>query len=273
MKRIASILFLLAGVIPAVHAQTMPEVEQQIKLYLDGISYWRFEYSEEDTSFGHKVKPEDSLNTINEQLFNYIKDVVVHVPGVLKHPPGLPENSDLEIVTSHDKKFSIYSWDTHNGGTWHFYNSIALFDAGNGRVVADTINYVDNNQQPPASGGAYQEVLTVSAKEKTYYLAICMKTFSNSDKAKEITAFETQPDRIEMVGFFEKDGQINNSILFEYDYMSNYDFEKMKEINTIHLSKNGKKLYIPEVVDQQMTGEWEIYDLDGSKFVYDKKGK
>lgn len=257
----------------ATQAQTMPEVEQQIKAYLDGISYWRFEYSAEDTSFGYEVSSEDSVRIINDKLYGYIKNEVAKVPGILKKAPSLPENSDMKITSSPDKKISIYSWDTQTGGTWHFYNSVAIFNAGNGSVKADTINYVNTADEPPSNGGTCLDIWSIQTKTQTVYLAVILERYTSSDYAKSVTAFSIENGELNQINVFEKDGQAISLLSYEYDYMSNYDFEKMKEVNNIHLSKNGKKLYIPDVVDNQMTGQWQIYNFDGSKFVYDKTGK
>lgn len=272
MKLHIVILSLLLGASFATQGQTLLEVEQQISVYLDGISYWRFEYSAEDTSFGHEVNPEDSVSHINNALYNYIKEVVVKVPGILKRPPKLPENSDMKIVSSADKKFCIYSWDTHTGGSMKFYNVIGLYQK-NGSVSAIPINdIVKNKGTDPA--GSCDEILTVtSSSNERIYMAIFNSTLGTNYSAKVITAYRLENNQLNEVEIFITDDSKDKSLTYEYDYMSNYDFEKMKEINTVHLSKNGKKLYVPDVQNNQMTGEWQIYNFDGSKFVYDKTGK
>ena len=69
---------------------------------------------------------------------------------------------------------------------------------------------------------------------------------------------------------FEGGNSSGKFVTYIYDYMANYDFEKMKEVHTVHLSKNGKKLYIPDVTDGQLNGKMQVYNFNGSKFVYDK---
>lgn len=253
-------------------AQTMPEVEQQIKTYLEGISYWRFEYAPEDTSFGYEVNKEDSIFGINEALFNYLETTVVRVPGILKRPPRLPENSDMSIVTSDDKKISIYSWDAHIG-TKQLYNSVGLFDAGGGKVAAKSLGHIIPKDTVITPGHRFVEVLNITEKGTTYYLLISTINFTEASKQKDVMAFTINDKKLEAVKLFIQDGHKSYDVGYLYDYMSNYDFEKMKEINTIHLSKNKKKLYIPEVEHNQMTGKWQVYVFDGTNFVYDENAK
>ena len=268
MKTSSFILLLLVSSM-ATQAQTMPEVEQQIKTYLDAISYWRFEYSEEDTSFGYEVAKTDSIVFYNEILRKYIVNTSLEQPLMVKQAMKGLDDSDMKIATSGDKLFRIFSWNTHMAKQGQHFWSAAVYKNGN------TKSSTTLNAAPPKKhGGSFEEVLLITGKNnKKYYLAIYKTIVSEKDIIKGIVAYEVIDGVIKAADLFMNNSTATSGLEYSYDYMSNYDFEKMKEVNSIHLSKNGKKLFIPDVVDNEMTGQWQIYNFDGSKFVYDKTGK
>ncbi|MCB0696371.1 MAG: hypothetical protein KDC07_03340 [Chitinophagaceae bacterium] len=273
MKLKTAILSLLLGATHIMQAQTMPEVEQQINFYLEGISYWRFQYSPEDTVFDHEVNKEDSVAGINEALYNYIEKVLPNVPGILKRTPKLPENSDMDIVVSPDKKLSIYNWDTHIVPGKQLHNAVGLYDAGSGRVAAISLGHVLLKDTAITPGYRFVEILNLQSSGKTYYLLIWTGNYTETLKNKTVFAYVINNNKLEPAEIFVEGGQKSGNTGYVYDYMSNYDFEKMKEINTIHLSKNGKKLYIPVTEHNQITGKWKVYVFDGTNFFYDEKAK
>ncbi len=265
MKYIAPILFvcLAAGA----NAQTTGT--STIQKYLDGISYWRFEYNAEDTSFGHEVVTQDSIYAFNDSLTNYLVNVAPTQPGVLKRPPALAENADIKIITTEDKKLAIYCWNSH-AGTLDFYNAVVLYEAAGGVKSHKLADASERKGLEKVSGEFYDVLSVTNDNGDRYYIFQARVKMSEKEVLNIMTAYTVTDNQMRAYELFEGGMSSGKFVTYIYDYMANYDFEKMKEVHTVHVSKNGKKLYIPEVEGGQMTGKWQVYNFNGSKFVYDK---
>jgi hypothetical protein len=260
MKTIFLYIILLLSCV-ATHAQSAQQVEQEINTHLKHIQYWRFEYSPEDTVFKTKVSQQDSIVAANTLLLNYLMKVCNRNAEVLKYDFKLPENSDMKIVTSDDKKLRIYSWDTHTGENEHDNYTVFQYETGSGVKTLSNLNGVP--------GKAYQKIVFAEPK---YYLAIASDMVADNNSEKMVQALFIIQNELRTVDIFKEEGaQQANHITYTYNYSSNYDFRKMKEEYDIRYEKG--KLYIPEVEGYKMTGKYRVYNFDGEKFVLDKNAK
>lgn len=271
MKRLL-LIFTIGLTLMAIQsdAQSPYEVEQQIKSYMERTEYWRYKYEPEDTSFGYEVEPYDSLTHINDELYDYMLKVCSTMPQLLKAKLNIDE---MAIVTSEDQKLRIYSWDTYMGGTMHYYNAIAQYATVTGSQAID-INHLPKKEENSEPGAVYNSVYTIKQKDgKTYYLLTYRGTFSNIVAGAGIKAVSIADDNLLSVDVFQATNKTLNDINYNYDLSSNYNYDNGGEYYVIHLSKNNKKLYIPLVDGDQMTGKWLVYVFNGYKFIYDEKAK
>lgn len=266
MKYIASILFLCFAA--AANAQTAAGTSA-IQQYLDGISYWRFQYNAEDTSFGHEVSAQDSIYAMNDSLMQYLVNVAPAQPGFLKRKPMLAENADIKIISTEDKKLAIYCWNSH-AGTLDFYNAVALYETANGVKSHKLADASERKGLEKASGEFYDVQSVTNDNGERYYIFQARVKMSEKEVLNIMTAYTIADNQLKAYELFEGGASAGRFVTYIYDYMANYDFEKMKEVHTVHLSKNGKKLYIPDVTDGQLNGKMQVYNFNGSKFVYDK---
>ena len=265
MKYIVPILFLCFAA--GANAQTAGT--SAIQRYLDGISYWRFQYNAEDTSFGHEVSATDSIYAMNDSLTAYLLHVAPAQPGFLKRKPVLAENADIKIITTEDKKLAIYCWNSH-AGTLDFYNAVALYETANGVKSHKLADASERKGLEKVSGEFYDVQSVTNDNGDRYYIFQARVKMSEKEVLNIMTAYTISNNQLVGYELFEGGNSSGKFVTYIYDYMANYDFEKMKEVHTVHLSKNGKKLYIPDVTDGQLNGKMQVYNFNGSKFVYDK---
>lgn len=259
-------------------AQTPQQVEQDMQAHLKHIRYWRFEYSPDDTVFKAQVSPKDSLVVANTMLLNYLLKVCDKNAELLRYNFKLPENSDMRIVTSDDKKLRFYSWDSHTGENEHDYYTVSQYETPKG-VRAGTDIYKHKDKQ----GKGYQKIYTLPIynervpewKDKKIYLVIASDIASDNNIRKTITSYMLDPEEKNLsrgLDMFREEGKPNLEYLeYVYNYSSNYDFKKMKEEYETRYEKG--KLYVPEVKDYKMTGKYFVYNYDGLNFILDKNAK
>lgn len=269
LKTTILLLFIVA-ILGDARAQSPLEVEAKIKEWIGGINYWRFQYSAEDTSFGHEVAARDSIFAKNAQLMEYLQTTAPKVTGILKRKFELPDDVDMNIISTEDKKLTLFCWNTHTGSMVDFYNAVVLYETVTGIKALKIAEVASAGEMQKASGEYYNVLGVTNDKGERCYILLARLKMAEKDMLSIVAAYMVEGDQMKTAELFAGGTSSGKYITYMYDYMSNYDFEKMKEINTIHLSKNGKKLYIPELDGNQITGKWQVYNFDGSKFVYDK---
>lgn len=275
MKKWLVILSLSFGVSSVMHAQNMSEVEQQITSYIEASRYWRFQSHKDDTLYnGERVSILDPLSDIDQQLYEYISSLSITQPLILTYDFKTILSKDMSVTTSDDKHLRIFVWNTQLGiGVPGTTDEIVLYKADN-KIKATQLGNVrdvgvNNDTNRYLSGPDYETITTISRGDKKYYLVVYTDLYSGLRMAKKtIASYSIEDGELKKAPIFVTKDITTSHI--EYEYAINDDFEKMKEVHTVYMSKNGKKLHIPEVEGGQMTGKWQVYNFNGSKFVYDK---
>src|SRR6516162_6778674 len=74
----------------------------------------------------------DSLDFYSSLFSDKMHKYIGEYPSTLNYPfQSLIDSNDCTIVTSKDRLFRIYSWDTWLGGTMHFFENIYQYGSGN----------------------------------------------------------------------------------------------------------------------------------------------
>lgn len=255
---------------------TVAEAEAQLKEYFNGLSYWRFQYAAEDTSFALRPHPKDSVEKYNSYIIEYIQKLCSTLPALMTAELRSLQSDDFDFRTlvSADKKIRIYNWDTYlvskNGGM--YYNAAVQYRSGSGTKFAYLLDVPEESKRD--GGAIYTDLITIKTKAgKTFYLAVYKNIPGGKDAVGGVKALEIVDVELKGADVFVATNRTLNNIDYGYDYSSNYNYQTMKEEQVVHLSKNNKKLYIPLVEGDQMTGRWLVYVFDGSKFVYNKNAK
>jgi hypothetical protein len=268
LKTIFLYISLWATTVAPLYAQTPQQVQQDLQAHLQHIQYWRFEYSAEDTVFKETVSQDDSIVQANKQLLAYITAKGAS-RQMLQADIKLPENSDLKITTSPDGKLRVYSWDAQTGNTTHHYYAIAQYETKTG-VATTVLNDVPQPivESTPASG-SYYDVQTITANNGKKYYLLFSSSLGNQ-VTKTVSAYSID-NTLSTADLFRVADKSLNTIEYTYDQAANYDFKKMKERYTIHISK--QKLYVPVMDGANISGQWLIYVWNGEQFVFDKNAK
>ena len=74
----------------------------------------------------------DSLEKVNTALLTYLQEKSTTTPELLDIDLSSMDTAGMIILTSEDKKFRIYCWDTETGGTMRFFNSLIQYRTGKG---------------------------------------------------------------------------------------------------------------------------------------------
>lgn len=218
----------------------------------------------------------DSLLVANENLADFIINTTQRV-DMISMPLNDLKGSGINILTSDDKNFRIYCWNTETGGTMRFYNAIAQYRSSNGIKTA-VLNRVDAkvSAEDFDPGYWYNRLHTVTDnKGKAYYLPIYVGVYSSSDHLDGIKAFTIDNGQLnDSVKIFKTTKSSINSIEYAYNSYTysykGYDDKKDRDFYKIHMNDEKTKVYIPLISEEKFTGRWLIYVFNGEQFVYDK---
>ncbi|MBL7718515.1 MAG: hypothetical protein JNL72_06755 [Flavipsychrobacter sp.] len=214
----------------------------------------------------------DTLAIVNAALLRYLEYASVTYPALLNVDfPGV-DTLGMAILTSDDRKFRIYCWDTRTGGTMRFFNSVAQYSTNTGAATM-TFNDIASGD----IGVWYPKLHTITTQTRgTIYLAHTRAIASSRDVADGISAYAIADDgRLnDSIVAFKTATKNLNDISYSYDYHSNIDDSTGAQRNTLRLSEDKRTLYVPIVGDnEQVTSRSLVYKFDGDYFVFDKHAR
>lgn len=250
------------------YAQSVKEIEDSVAFYLNGIEQYNG-YAE------WREGKIDTLDYYNNTLLRYLENNLEKQPLTLEAKFSRITKSGMHISTSEDKHFRIYSWNVQSGGTMQGFNSVFQFKVG--RHTYAKVLYVDTFIQDEWQGPGYfyPEIHNVkSVTGEKYYLAKRIAVWSSKYVTVGIQAFAVEGNRLnDSIKIFKTSKTTLNNIDCEYEYLSNYNHKTRNENNSIHFSKDNKKLYIPIVNEEKMTNKYLVYKWDGNYYVFDRDAK
>src|SRR4051812_38402826 len=111
MKSTKLLLFIACCFAPILTlAQSPKAIETDLLKSFKKIGYW-------DDNRGNNENGDDSLDKANEVFATKLKNYTAKYPLTITEPFTSLKKEHLDIFTSADSLFRIYSWDTGGGGT------------------------------------------------------------------------------------------------------------------------------------------------------------
>jgi hypothetical protein len=193
-------------------------------------------------------------------------------PATLHYPfKKLIDSNYVDIKTSSDGYFRMYSWDTWTGGTMHEFNTIYQWTE-NGKVFTKVVPHTIKDDP----GSFVSQIFTVTINNKPYYLAVTNGVYSNKDARQSISVYTIDNSKlIDTVKFFKTKTKRLNRIDVDFDFFSVVDRPE-RPLELIAYDDKQKVIYIP-VVDEkeQVTSSNILYQLKDRyfEFIGVEKGK
>jgi hypothetical protein len=213
----------------------------------------------------------DRTRSNSEKFSNQFTSFIKTNPGTLSYPFNkLMDSNYVQIKTSSDGNFRMYSWDAWTGGTMHTFNTIDQWRA-NGKVFTKVPGAA--KEEP---GSFVSRIFTIAIKAKPYYLAITNAIYSTKDARQSVTVYTIDNGKlVDTVKLFRTKTKRLNSINVDFDFFSVMDRPE-RPLELITYDDKQKIVYIP-VVDEQgkVTEKNIVYQLkDGSfEFIAIETGK
>jgi len=241
-------LFVFIGLIA--QGQSMASVERGLMAKYLRIGYWR---SREGDS---TVSASDSIGKANLIFKKALIRACSSNGASLNYPFKLLADTGLMITTSADHRLRIYSWDTQEGGSMHFFLRVYQWAEGQ-RVHARAA--VEGEDDP---GVFCKPIYTLNTPSATYYLVINHGIASTKDASQGIQAVRIDgPVLNDTVSIFHTPSGHVNGIQFFFDFFSVVDRPE-RPVQLIQYDAVQKLISIPvvpddgKVTDRRITYQW-----------------
>ncbi len=260
MPRFFSILFLVSLSIPTYSlAQTLDDIKARLEVSYKRI--WKFYKSTEAGS-------SDSLMNENIRLKDYLLATLPKVPESLT--AYFPKNEfagKMDVVTSPDKKFRQWSWNTLMGGTMPWLWQIYQYQTSDGIKVFCSEDVDINN----LSNDSFDTIFSVvGISGVTYYLPVIGWMGDTRNAGRTLIAFIIKDSTLVFgVELFKTKKGFVNKIPISYSSQDEAITWDYVQKHSFRLENNGRTLLVPLINKHyKMTSKHLQYDFDGEYFVY-----
>lgn len=234
-------------------AQTPKAIEEDLLKSFKKIDDWS-----NDTSISANESLWKAKKTVGEKLYYYTNTF----PVTITYQFDLLKKEHVNISTSDDGLFRIYSWDTWTGGTSHFFENVFQYKYGGGtKAILDTVKQ-EGDIRP-----YYSNLYTLKTGNKTYYLGIYNGVYSTKDAGTGIQVFAIENGKLnDDVKIIKTTSGLHSEIYYDYDFFSVVDIPYGKR-PTIYFDKATQTIHVPVVVDKgKVTNKYINYKFTGQYF-------
>lgn len=209
----------------------------------------------------------DTLESDNKIFREKIALYTSIYPATLTYKFGSLRKDNIDIVSSEDSLLRIYSWDTWQGGTMHYFENIFQYKSNNkvfSKVHYDTSTVGEGDYVP-----FYSQLFTLKTHNKIYYLAVSNGMFSTKDVRQSLRIFTIENNMlIDSVRLIKTKKGLVNSIDVDFDFFSAVERPE-RPLRLIRYDNNKKIIYIPIVyANGKVTNRFILYKFTGEYFEY-----
>lgn len=238
------------------------KVELDLSLSYHKILYWA-DYYKKHQGENNTPNNHDSLTKASDALKQKLKDYSLKYPKIIGFDINSSINSDLNIQTSDDNKFRIYSWNTMTSGKSNVFDNLAHCVDGD-KAFVTTIR-CDRAGNP---GYFYSKIYMLKANGKTYYLTVFNGINSAKSDGEGIQIFTIENGKLDDdVKLIKTATGLHNKLYYDYDFDWWDSHDELLDAY-IRYDSPSKTILLPVVLaNGQVTKQMITYRFDGQYFV------
>ncbi|HVW97655.1 MAG TPA: hypothetical protein VHA56_16900 [Mucilaginibacter sp.] len=196
----------------------------------------------------------------NELFGKKLRAIASQYPATIAQKFPLLEKAGLDIATSDDGLFRIYSWDTWTGGTMHFFENVLQYKTG-----AKTVALLDTPKDESDNRPNYKKIYTLKTPGQTYYLCTYQTIASSKDVGQGLQVFAIENGKLNNdVKLIKSQGKLQSQLYYDFDFFSVADWKVRPSINYDAATQT---IHLPQVAANGSVTHKEIrYKFNGSFF-------
>ena len=208
----------------------------------------------------------DSLAKYNKEFEKFILNFTSNSPKTLIHNFNIIKVG-LNIITSEDGLFRIYTWNTFGGGTMQFFRNVFQYNI-DGKIYSK-LNMKDDDD----NGCSFYEINDVKINSKHYYVTNSISIGSSAVYYYEAKIFSIDNRELnENVKLIKTKSGIKNILGYEVDLSSSSNIERkdgveIRDYIDLKYDKKNKTIVIPLInEDGKITKNKIKYKFKGNFF-------
>jgi|GEM_PF-371341 hypothetical protein len=167
---------------------------------------------------------------VDTVLANKVLYYTSKFPVTLTMDFQLLRTQDVNIIISDDSLFRIYVWEEQHNMVGRFYRSVFQYKAGD-KVKSCLLPHPDT-AITGASQAFYDAIYTLTANNKTYYLATYINKYTPTNREEGIKIFTIDSARVrgkakywlnDTVHLFKTKTGLHNELSYKYDVIASGD--------------------------------------------------
>lgn len=249
--------------------QTPKQIEHDLFNSFKKIDYWEDYRNSNKDNVDKSMRGNDSLdracNTFAEKLQSYTSKYSFTIeqkfPSIAQNRNSITRNK-VNILTSSDALFRIYSWDTRSDGTMYSFEDLIQYKT---RTKTKSILISDTSSGQWDYVYYYSDLYTLNANNRIYYLAIYNGAFTHLEAGQGIQVFAIENGNLNDDVKLIKTGSGLHSQLY-YEYL--FDGEKKDDIKYDSVKKT---ISLPVIIKERVTNKRILYKFNGKYFEKVKK--
>jgi hypothetical protein len=205
--------------------------EKKLNKLIEKRNYW-----DNESDKRYDLKSSDSLDKYNVEFEKYLLKVTGSAPETIKSDFKILKKNGINILTSKDGNFRIYTWNTLDGGTMQFYRNIFQYKA-DGKVYSKA-----NKAGSDDNGCNFYELNQVTSKGKTFYITSSISVGSSAVYVFEAKVFGIEKNKLNTKAKLIKTKTgIKNTLGYEIDLSSSSNDNQREDIRDFMNMEYDKK--------------------------------
>ncbi|MEN0055995.1 MAG: hypothetical protein AAGC65_20125 [Mucilaginibacter sp.] len=195
----------------------------------------------------------------NDQFAKKLKKYAEKYPFSIRLDFASLKAARLDISTSTDNLFRIYSWDTWTGGTMHYFENVFQY-----KYEAKTFAQLDTPKTEGDNCPNYYKMFTFKVNDQTYYLPVYKSIGSSRDVGEGICVYTLKAGKLNEVKIIKTPSGLHNKLSYNYDFGSVVDWKVRPFIS---FDNKAQTIQIPLVTNKgKVTHKYIIYKFTGQYF-------
>lgn len=243
-----------------VFAQTPQQIEADLLKSFKKIDYWD---NKQRTDTTGDTSISINLFKANDVLAKKLQSYAIHNPATITYPFTNLKKEHLDVSTSDDGLFRIYSWDTLTGGTMHFFENVFQYKVGNKTyAVLDTPNE-EGDVRP-----WYTKLYTLRTNGHAYYLALNISIGSTIIYGGSIQVFDIENGRLnDSVKLIKTQSGLHSNLEFDCDLSKSAGKLTLQRYPSIEVDILKQTISIPLIAENGVATTKHItYKFTGQYF-------
>ena len=239
-----------------VFAQSLKTVENILNESFQKIDYWGSNERTDKHSF-------DSLYASNAKFEKLLLKYTSTFPETINSNFELLKKNGLQIATSEDGHFRIYSWDDGTGGTMRFFKNVYQY-----KVDQNVFSKTSPKYDEKDAGCFYYQINDINSGNKKFYITQGTAILSSGLSYHSIKIFSINGSNLnDNAKLIKTKTGIKNQLGYEVDLTARTNRDRAVDHYNIEYDVKNKVISIPLILENSKVTAGKIrYQFKGKYF-------